>query len=205
LNSESPRVFNHDKEMSWYVVVLVLAGLAFGTDAIGSSYSHSATTIGDGVHVLLDTLAIGISMLAAWRASGANTLEELEERTNGRRQIGLLLYISALAIACMSTYRLFQPAEVIGWAMAITGGVGALINLTQYLILRRCACDLHDGLARHVLADLVVSIAATVGGLSGVRLIDTLLGFGVSYWIARTGYELRHGHSHHHHHKPRTP
>ncbi len=163
--------------MSWYVVVLVLAGLAFGADAIGSSYSHSATTIGDGVHVLLDTFAIGISMLAAWRASGANTLEELEERTNGRRQIGLLLYISA---------------------MAITGGVGALINLAQYLILRRCTCDLHDGLARHVLTDLVVSIAATAGGLSGVRLIDTLLGFGVSYWIARTGHELRHGHSHHH-------
>lgn len=194
--------YNHERELEWYGVVIVLAAVAFAVDILTGTYSHSLTLFTDAGHVLFHSLALGIALLIAWQRADVTTLEDLENRTKGRRRIAVLLLGMAGAVGTLAIVRFFHATEVEGSHMLLGGLAGAAINLLQWLILRRCHCELHHALSVHMRSDLYLSLAAAAGAavlwLSDLSWIDSVVTLGVCVIVARDAYQLRHGHHHQH-------
>lgn len=148
-------------------VTIGIAALEFW----GGYASHSLALTTDAVHVLVDTLAIGLALIAAIGASrppdprrtfGYGRIEILGALVNGT-----ILCVATVAIVASAIHRFSEPVEPEGIIMIVVAAIGLACNAGVGVMLHRAGkSDLNVRAALfHVLGDALGAFAVIVGGV----------------------------------------
>lgn len=155
----------------WTTLVLVgcfsLVELAIGC------WSHSLSLMADSGHMISDSLALGISLLAAWISqfptasktnSGYRRVEILSALVNGIGLVALALWIAWEAIVRLSS----PPADILSVPMLITAGIGLGVNSVSLILLHPTSkYDINlRGAFLHVLADAISSVGVILAAIA---------------------------------------
>ncbi len=169
-------------------------------EAIAGWWTNSLALFADAGHMLVDVMAIGLSLFAMWlsrkpatahQTYGYHRVEILAALVNGVLLWGLVLWIWVEAFQ-----RLFQPPEVLGGPMLAVAMCGLVVNVVSGVILSRIAHDNLNvrGAFLHVLFDLLGSCAAVGAGLlivwKGWFLADPLLSVATAGLIVWGAWKL---------------
>jgi cobalt-zinc-cadmium efflux system protein len=184
-----------------------LLGIAFALTATfmlveftGGLFARSLALVADAGHMLTDAAALALAWAAtrlaskpadARRSFGYQRLRVLATFVNGCALLAIVAWIAAEAVQ-----RLMQPATVNGTAILLIGGLGLVVNLVVFALLRRG--DGHDmniaAASLHVMGDLLGSVAAIVAGVvilwTGWSPIDPILSVLVCLLIVRGAIAL---------------
>jgi len=184
-----------------------LLGIAFALTATfmvvefaGGLLASSLALVADAGHMLTDAAALALAWAAtrlaskaadARRSFGYQRLRVLATFVNGCALLAIVAWIAVEAVQ-----RLMQPAAVNGTAILWIGGVGLIVNLVVFALLRRG--DGHDmniaAASLHVIGDLLGSVAAIVAGVvilwTGWSPIDPILSVLVCLLIVRGAISL---------------
>ena len=168
----------------WIALALISSYVL--VEVIGGLLADSLALLADAGHMVADSAAIGLALLALWVASKPISAR----RTFGFHRTEILaalfnamsLWLIAIWIF-VEAYRRFQdPPEVQGVLMLSVGFVGLLVNIGAACVLKRSATDslTVEAAFLHVLGDLMGSIAVVVGGLLiiilGWYVVDPIFG-----------------------------
>lgn len=99
----------------------------------------------------------------------------------------LLIAVGVIMTECIRKF--LSPAEVGGWPIIITAGIGVVINgLTAFLFIREKEHDLNvKGAYLHMLADTLVSVGVVLSGVlilwTGWNIVDPLIGLVIAVVI----------------------
>lgn len=99
----------------------------------------------------------------------------------------LLVAVGVIMTECIRKF--LSPAEVGGWPIIITAGIGVVINgLTAFLFIREKEHDLNvKGAYLHMLADTLVSVGVVLSGVlilwTGWNIVDPLIGLVIAVVI----------------------
>ena len=171
-------------------------------EIIGGLLSGSLALLADAGHMLTDAAAILLALLALWIASRPGSFE----RTFGYHRTEVLAAmfnaLSLWAIAAWVIYegihRLAHASEIAieGGLMTIVGLVGLGVNLSAVFVLRKGAKRSVnvEGAFRHVVADLLGSVAVVISAIvivtTGWLLIDPILSLVIAGLIVVSSLKL---------------
>lgn len=150
--------------LSLGVTVLIL-----GAEVVGGLLSNSLALLSDAGHVLTDTLALGLSMIAARMSRKPSD----RRATFGYQRVGLLaavinglsLVVIAVFIFYESYHRFVSPPRIDVPLMLLIAGFGLAGNVLMAVILGRGHDDLNMRSAwLHVLGDTLSSVGVIVSG-----------------------------------------
>jgi len=171
-------------------LVLCLTAAFTVVEVVGGVLTDSLALLADAGHMLSDSIALGVALIAtrlaelpptANRSFGLRRAEVLGALFNGAALVAIAIWIFVEAIG-----RLDDPPEVLGGGMLAVALAGTLVNLVAAAILHR-----HGGSGlnvsaafRHVVADLLGSLGAVLaaviilatGWLEADPLISMLIG-----------------------------
>jgi cobalt-zinc-cadmium efflux system protein len=179
---------------------MLLTGGFMLAEVTGGIVAGSLALIADAGHMLTDAAALALAWAAfrlghwprdARRTYGYHRFQVLAAFVNG---LTLIAIVGSIAIEAVR--RLFAPIEVLGGLMLVIAGLGLLVNLAAFEILRRGDRENLNvrGAALHVLGDLLGSVAAIVAALvilwTGWTPIDPLLSLLVAGLILRSAWGL---------------
>ncbi len=181
-------------------IALALTGTFMLVEFAGGILARSLALLADAGHMLTDTAALAL----AWAATRIAARPADRRRTFGYQRLRVLatfvngcalLFIVAW-IAIEAVQRLLNPLAVNANAILWVGGLGLIVNLVVFALLRRG--DSHDmnisAASLHVLGDLLGSVAAVLAGVvilfTGWLPIDPLLSLLVSVLIVRSAWAL---------------
>ena len=173
--------------------VLVLTVAFTVVEIVGGFLTDSLALLADAGHMLSDTFAIGLALIALTLASRPST----PRRSFGfqRAEIlaafvnGLTLVLIAGWIIWEAAGRFRDPPDVLGGWMLAVAATGLVVNTVSAFILARSE---HESLNvraafRHVLADLLgsagVIVAAVVILLTGWTTVDPLVSVAIALLI----------------------
>ncbi len=157
--------------------------------------SNSLALISDAGHMVTDSAALGLALLAqiiakrpptAKNTFGFGRSEALAAFVNGLVMLGVVAWISIEAIL-----RLKNPEPVQGKMVMIVAGIGLAINMVVAWVLSHDKESLNTKAALiHVMGDLLGSVGAIVAGLviaeTGWLPIDPILSIFVSLLILKS-------------------
>ena len=168
-------------------------------EVIGGMVTHSLALLSDAGHMLSDSLAIGLSLLALKFSEkrgtpkytfGYQRIEILFALLNGLALVGIAVWIIIEAIS-----RFQQPPEIASVGMLLVSVIGLVVNLVIAYYMNRNA-DVEENINLksaylHVLGDLLGSIAAIVSALLILffdwQLADPIVSMLVSLLIVYSG------------------
>lgn len=171
-------------------------------EIIGGILTNSLALLSDAGHMLSDSIALGISLLAfklsEKAASSVNTygykrFEIIAASLNGLTLIGVSVYIFYEAIK-----RFTNPPEVATTGMLIVAVIGLFVNIIVAFIMFR-GSDTKDNLNMrgaylHVISDMFGSIGAIIAALLimifGWSLADPIASVVVAILVLRSGYKV---------------
>jgi cobalt-zinc-cadmium efflux system protein len=179
---------------------LALTGAFMLVEFAGGILARSLALLADAGHMLTDTAALALAWAATRIASrpadrlrsfGYQRLRVLATFVNG---CALLFIVAWIAIEAVQ--RLLDPVAVNATAILWVGGLGLVVNLIVFAMLRRG--DSHDmniaAATLHVFGDLLGSTAAVLAGVvilfTGWLPIDPLLSMLVCLLIVRSAWVL---------------
>lgn len=166
-------------------IALGLTAVIMVAEAVGGFFSNSLALIGDAGHMLVDVLALTISLFAlnlarrpatTSRTFGFHRAEILAALANG-----VILVLVAAFVFYESIQRLQNPPEVRSGLMLIVAAIGLVANVVSILLLRR---DRHTnlnvrGAFLHIIGDTVSSVGVIVAGIivatTGFKLADPIM------------------------------
>lgn len=174
--------------------VLLTLGFA-GVEAVAGYWSNSLALISDAGHMLTDSSALGLALLAQQIARrppsprhsfGFGRAEALAAFINALVMLALVAWIVYEALQ-----RFSAPPQVAGETVFIVALIGMSVNIMVAWLLSRDKTNVNTRAALvHVLGDLLGSVAALVAGgviyLTGWNPIDPLLSVFVSMLILRS-------------------
>ncbi len=158
-------------------------------------YSGSLALLADAVHMLTDAASIALALVAVWIAGRPESIE----RTFGYQRAEVLAAaFNALSLWVIAGWIVWEAVErfvnhreihIEGGLMLIVGAIGLGVNIVAAFVLH--AVSKHslnvDGAFRHVLADLMGSVAVVISGiivlLTDWVLIDPILSIGIALLI----------------------
>lgn len=169
-------------------------------EAVGGFITNSLALLSDAGHMLSDSIALGIAMLAftfgekavnTGKTYGYRRFEILAATLNGITLIGISLYIFYEAID-----RFSNPPEVATTGMLIISTIGLFVNILVAWIMMRGSDTEHNlnmrGAYLHVISDMLGSIGAIVAALLmkffGWGWADPLASVIVAALVLRSGY-----------------
>src|SRR5258705_9403477 len=182
-----------------FMVVEIVAGLAFGSMAL----------LADGVHMATHVGALGLAAWAYWMARrharnrvfsfGSGKFGDLAGFSSA-----LVLGIISLGIAVESAMRLYAPISIRYREAIFVAAIGLVVNIISAAMLHEGeesgaeADHHHDHNLRaayvHVLADAATSVLALIalisGAMFGLRALDPLVGLLGAFVIARWAIQL---------------
>lgn len=164
----SPRL--HKVRLLWTALVLVscfsLLELAV------SFWSHSLALQAEAGHMISDSLALGLSVLAAWSgqfrlfAKGrfVRRFEVFAALVNG---IGLVAIASAIATEAIANLQ-SPPDDILSLPMLITAAIGLGVNgINAFLLHDSSHHDLNvRGAFLHIMADLISSVGVVLAAIA---------------------------------------
>jgi cobalt-zinc-cadmium efflux system protein len=171
-----------------------------GIEAAAGWWSGSLALIADAGHMLADTGALTLALLAqhwAARVPGQRTTygfrraEVLAAFLNG---IGLA--VTALWVIHEAILRWQHPVAIHGFGMLVTAVAGLLVNLAAAMVLRRAQGTSMNVRAAflHVLADAFGSVGAILAALAvvllGEKRADPLLSVIIACLVAVSGWRV---------------
>jgi cobalt-zinc-cadmium efflux system protein len=178
-----------------------LLGVALAlVEFAGGILAQSLALLADAGHMLTDTAALAL----AWAATRIAARPADRRRTFGYQRLRVLatfvngcalLFIVAW-IAIEAVQRLMNPVAVNAQAILWVGGLGLVVNIVVFAMLRRGGShDMNIAAATlHVLGDLLGSAGAVLAGVvilfTGWVPIDPLLSLFVSVLIVRSALAL---------------
>jgi cobalt-zinc-cadmium efflux system protein len=180
------------------IAVALTLGFA-AVEFFAALYSGSIALMADAGHMVTDSTALFLALVAQWmarrpptatRSYGDGRIEALAAFVNSLAMVGLALWI---AIEAMSRFN--SPHEIAGQTVMLVAGVGLLINIIVAWVLSKDQDSLNTKAALvHVLGDLLGSVAALVSGaviyLTGWTPIDPLLSLFVCALILKSTASL---------------
>lgn len=180
------------KVLAWSVMLTL--GFA-AIEVVAGFWSNSLALISDAGHMLTDSMALGLALLAQFIARRPPSPRH--SFGFGRAE-ALAAFINALAmlvvvgwIVIEAAHRFSEPEPVQGKAVFIVALIGLLINLLVAWLLSHDRQNLNTRAAlTHVIGDLLGSVAALIAGaviyLTGWLTIDPLLSLLVSALILKS-------------------
>jgi cobalt-zinc-cadmium efflux system protein len=163
-----------------FIVVVVMVA-----EIIGGLLSSSLALLGDAGHMLVDALALSISLIAIWIARrpadtsktfGYHRIEIMAAMANG-----VILALVAVFIFYRAYQRLLEPSEVDAPLMIGVAAIGLVANLAGILLLRgarRVSINIRAAFW-HTLGDTISSCGVIVGGIiiaaTDWRIVDPVI------------------------------
>lgn len=154
------------------IALIITAGIML-LEFFGGLLTNSLALLSDSGHMLSDTSALLLSLIAIWFASKPPT----PERTFGGYRIeilaallnGITLFVIAGIIIYEAIGRFVEPQEVASGTMIVIASIGLLANLLSALFLTRHG-DVEGninlkGAYLHILGDALGSIGAIAAGI----------------------------------------
>jgi cobalt-zinc-cadmium efflux system protein len=150
--------------------VLLLTAAFMVVEVVGGVLAGSLALLADAGHMLTDVAALGMSLLAFQLARRPASWE----KTYGYARIeiraalvnGVVLVVTAVAIAWEAWRRLAEPVEVNGPLLAAVAAAGLIVNVIAAKLLHGHAHGSLNARAAylHVLGDLLGSVGAVAAG-----------------------------------------
>lgn len=173
-----------------FMVVEVVVGFLAGSVAL----------VADAGHMLVDALAIALSLvalhLAARPAKGSMTFGLKRVEILSAQVNGITLFVLAGYVIYESVHRLIEPSNVLGGWVLVTAAIGAVVNIVVLFILSgadRRSLNI-EGSYQHVLMDLLGSVAAIVAGavilVTGYNRADAIAALLVALLMIRSAWGL---------------
>jgi cobalt-zinc-cadmium efflux system protein len=180
-------------------IVLALTGVYTVCEIVGGWLTGSLALLADAGHMLGDSAALGVALVAAWLAGRPAT----PERSFGYRRAeilaalanGVALAVIAIWVFIEAVRRLDNPREILGGWMLAVALVGLVVNAVAAVILSRAGDNLNVRAAlRHVLADLAgsvgVAVAAVVVLTTGWEQADPIAGMAIGVLILASSWSI---------------
>jgi cobalt-zinc-cadmium efflux system protein len=153
------------------LITLFIVLVVMVAEIVGGLLSNSLALLSDAGHMLVDALALSISLIAIWIARrpadtvktyGYHRVEIMAALTNG-----VILVLVAVFIFYQAYQRLLEPAEIDAALMMGIAAVGLVANLTGMLLLRGARHSSLNIKAAfwHILGDTISSFGVIVGGI----------------------------------------
>ncbi|MFM7537132.1 MAG: cation diffusion facilitator family transporter [Acidimicrobiales bacterium] len=167
-----------------FLGVQTVAALLTGSLALLSDAGHLAT---DAVGLLIAATAVVLARRPSTdrsRTFGWYRLEIVAAALNAA-----LLLVVAVWVAIEAIGRLADPEPIDGPVVLVVGVLGLLVNVAGFLLLRsgRDESLNVEGAYLEVVADLIGSVAVTVGGvvivLTGWTWVDAVLGVAIGAFV----------------------
>jgi cobalt-zinc-cadmium efflux system protein len=188
---------NNERRMG---LAALLTGAFMFAEVAGGIAAGSLALLADAGHMLTDFASLSLAWFgfrlsrrpADWlRTYGFDRFQVLVAFANG-----LALFAIAAWIVYEAAERLMSTPEVAGGIMVVIAGIGLLVNVAAFVLLRGADRDNLNvrGAAIHVLGDLFGSVAALIAGgvilLTGWTPIDPLLSLVVAAIIVKSGWQV---------------
>lgn len=188
---------NNERRMG---LAALLTGAFMFAEVAGGIAAGSLALLADAGHMLTDFASLSLAWFgfrlsrrpADWlRTYGFDRFQVLVAFANG-----LALFAIAAWIVYEAAERLMSTPEVSGGIMVVIAGIGLLVNVAAFVLLRGADRDNLNvrGAAIHVLGDLFGSVAALIAGgvilLTGWTPIDPLLSLVVAAIIVKSGWQV---------------
>jgi cobalt-zinc-cadmium efflux system protein len=180
-------------------LVLALTGAYTVCEIVGGWLTGSLALLADGGHMLGDSAALALALVAAWLAGRPAT----PERSFGYRRAeilaalanGVALAVIAIWVFIEAVRRLDSPREILGGWMLAVALIGLVVNAVAAGILSRAGNNLNVRAAlRHVFADLAgsvgVAIAALVVLATGWDRADPVAGMAIGVLILGSSWSI---------------
>jgi cobalt-zinc-cadmium efflux system protein len=174
-------------------MALGLTGFYFLVELIGGFVTGSLALISDAMHMLTDTMALAIALLAIHlgrrpadllRTYGYARFEILAAAFNALLLLGVAFYILYEAYV-----RLFTPEQIASLGMLAIAVVGLVVNLASMRLLTSHKDESLNvkGAYLEVWADMLGSVGVILGGaviwLTGWLWVDSLVAVGIGFII----------------------
>ena len=180
--------------------VLALTVGVTAVEVVGGFLTGSLALLADAGHMLSDTFAIGLALVALTLAGRPST----PRRSFGfqRAEIlaafvnGLTLVLVSGWIAWEAVQRFRDPPEILGGWMLAVAAVGLAVNVVSAGILMRSARESLnvEAALRHVVADVLGSVgvlaAALVILLTGWTTIDPIVSLAIAVLIVASAWSV---------------
>jgi cobalt-zinc-cadmium efflux system protein len=166
-------------------IALIIIAAIMVAELVGGLLSNSLALLGDAGHMLVDALALGISLLAiriarrpatATRTFGYHRVEIMAALANG-----VILGLVAAYIFYEAYQRFLDPPEVRTTLMLVVAGVGLVANLCAMWLLGAVRKDNLNMKAAfwHVFGDTISSLGVIIGGVviavTGWGMVDPII------------------------------
>ena len=168
-------------------------------EIVGGWLTGSLALLADAGHMLGDSAALALALVAAWLAARPAT----PERSFGYRRAeilaalvnGVALAVIAIWVFIEAVQRLDNPREILGGWMLAVALIGLGVNAIAAVILSRAGDNLNVRAAlRHVFADLAgsvgVAIAAVVVLTTGWDRADPVAGMAIGVLILGSSWSI---------------
>jgi cobalt-zinc-cadmium efflux system protein len=162
------------------IITLAIVAGVMVVEIVGGLLSNSLALLGDAGHMLVDALALGLSLFALNIAKRPSTLT----RTYGYHRIeimaalanGSILVLVSVFIFYEAYGRFLKPPEVKTPLMLLVAVIGFIANLAGIMLLRRGSRGTLNVQAAfwHILGDTISSVGVIAGGV-----IITFTGWGI--------------------------
>jgi cobalt-zinc-cadmium efflux system protein len=170
-----------------------------GVEAVAGWWSGSLALLSDAGHMVTDSAALLIAVLAGWIAQRGPSPKH--SYGFGRAQLvaalvnGLFMIAVVTAIVVQAVSRFANPVVVQGQAVTVVALLGLLINIFVARMLSHGGRDLNVRAALlHVLGDLLGSLAALSSGIvvwaTGWFSVDPALSLLIALLIAYSSLKL---------------
>lgn len=190
---------NHNVEEKLGIVFFIAVGV-FVLELVGGLLSNSLALISDSFHIMLDFVAVGVSLFAFRIAKRPHS----QQLTFGFHRVeimaafvnGISLVVISIVIFYEVYNRFFNPQQINSQILIIFAAVGLCANVAMvHLLHKDSKSNLNArGSYIHVIGDLVSTIGVIAGGVVMYfvpnPLIDLLISVGIGSMIIRSGIIL---------------
>lgn len=188
----------HESGRSLSRALFITLGFAV-VEVVGGWMAHSLALLSDAAHMVTDSSALGLAVLAAWFARqpadrehtwGHGRAEALAALANA-----LLTLVLVIGIAWEAVQRLRSPVPVEGGVVLVIAAIGLVFNLWVLRTLSHGHQTLNTrGAVLHVMGDALGSVAALVSGgvilWTGWTPIDPILSLLICVLVSVSGVRL---------------
>jgi len=201
--SHHPANHAHDhrsaSRRSLTIVLILVVGFTV-VEIVGGILTGSLALLADAGHMLFDTVAIGLALVAIALAQRPST----PRRSFGFQRAEILAaFVNGLTLVIVSGWivweavqRFRDPPEILaGWMLAVAFA-GLAVNAVSAAILMRSERESLnvEAALRHVLADLLgsvgVIVAAVVILLTGWTVVDPLVSLAIALLIVASAWSV---------------
>ncbi len=190
---------HHNVEEKLGLVFFIAVGV-FVLELVGGVLSNSLALISDSFHIMLDFVAIGISLFAFRVAKKPHSPQLTFGFHRAEIMAAFVNGISLVAISIVIFYevynRFFNPPQINSHILIIFATVGLCANIAMaHLLQKDSKTNLNaKGSYIHVISDLVSTVGVIVGGVVMYfipnPMIDLLISIGIGGMIIRSGIIL---------------